>query len=234
MKRIKEEREKLIKEGKIKKDKTTSEIYKKDGSYYERVFEGDNIVKDVCIDDELPFDIPDSWAWVRLGELCTIINGFTPLRSNNKFWDNPTIPWFTVEDIHNQGRRIYKTLQAINESALSKNSNRILPVKTVLLCCTSATVGQYAITEIPLTTNQQFNGLVIKEYWTKYCMPEFIFTIAPTFKNYLLQVAGKTTFNFISVKKLSELLIPLPPIEEQGRIVHKINRLNEIINTIKL
>ena len=234
LKRIKEEKEKLIKEGKIKKDKTTSEIYKKDGSYYERITDGKNILKDVCIDDELPFEIPDSWAWVRLGELCTIINGFTPLRSNNKFWDNPTIPWFTVEDIHNQGRRIYKTLQAINESALSKNSNRILPVKTVLLCCTSATVGQYAITEIPLTTNQQFNGLVIKEYWTKYCMPEFIFTIAPTFKNYLLQVAGKTTFNFISVKKLSELLIPLPPIEEQGRIVHKINKLNNIINTIKL
>ena len=134
LKRIKEEREKLIKEGKIKKDKTTSEIYKKDGSYYERVFEGNNIVKDVCIDDELPFEIPDSWVWVRLGELCTIINGFTPLRSNNKFWDNPTIPWFTVEDIHNQGRRIYKTLQAINESALSKNSNRVLPIKTVLLC----------------------------------------------------------------------------------------------------
>ena len=233
LKRIKEEREKLIKEGKIKKDKTTSEIYKKDGSYYERVFEGDNIVKDVCIDDELPFEIPDSWVWVRLGELCTIINGFTPLRSNNKFWDNPTIPWFTVEDIHNQGRRIYKTLQAINELALSNNSTRILPAKTVLLCCT-ASVGEYGITEIPLTTNQQFNGLVINEYWKKYCMPEFIFTIAPTFKSYLLQVAGKTTFNFISVKKLSELLIPLPPIEEQGRIVHKINRVNEVINTIKI
>ena len=233
LKRIKEEREKLIKEGKIKKDKTTSEIYKKDGSYYERVFEGNNIVKDVCIDDELPFEIPDSWAWVRLGELCTIINGFTPLRSNNKFWDNPTIPWFTVEDIHNQGRRIYKTLQAINELALSNNSTRILPAKTVLLCCT-ASVGEYAITEIPLTTNQQFNGLVINEYWKKYCIPEFIFTIAPTFKSYLLQVAGKTTFNFISVKKLSELLIPLPPIEEQKRIADKINRLNEIINTIKI
>ena len=234
LKCIKEDREKLIKEGKIKKEKTTSEIYKKDGSYYERVSDGKNILKDVCIDDELPFEIPDSWVWVRLGELCTIINGFTPLRSNNKFWDNPTIPWFTVEDIHNQGRRIYKTLQAINESALSKNSNRILPIKTVLLCCTSATVGQYAITEIPLTTNQQFNGLVINEYWKKYCMPEFIFTIAPTFKSYLLKVAGKTTFNFISVKKLSELLIPLPPIEEQGRIVDKINRVNEIINTIKI
>lgn len=233
LKRIKKEREKLIKEGKIKKDKTTSEIYKKDSSYYERVFEGDNIVKDVCIDDELPFDIPDSWVWVRLGELCTIINGFTPLRSNNKFWYNPTIPWFTVEDIHNQGRRIYKTLQAINELALSNNSTRILPAKTVLLCCT-ASVGEYAITEIPLTTNQQFNGLVINEYWKKYCMPEFIFTIAPTFKSYLLQVAGKTTFNFISVKKLSELLIPLPPIEEQGRIADKINRVNEVINTIKL
>ena len=64
LKHIKEEREKLIKEGKIKKDKTTSEIYKKDGSYYERITDGKNILKDVCIDDELPFDIPDSWGGV--------------------------------------------------------------------------------------------------------------------------------------------------------------------------
>lgn len=174
--------------------------------------------------DEIPFEIPDSWMWFRLGNLCNIINGFTPLRSNDAFWSNPTIPWFTVDDIHTQGRRIRKTVQSINECALSANTERILPPYTVLICCT-ASVGEYAITEIPLTTNQQFNGLVIKNNFESLIDPEFLFEIAATFKKRLLDIAGKTTFNFISVKKLSNLLIPLPPIAEQKRIVAKIEEL---------
>ena len=111
--------------------------------------------------------ITDTWEWVKLGDLCDIINGFTPLKTNPNFWENGTIPWFTIEDIHNQGRRIKHTSKYITTQSLSKNSNRILPPNTILLCCT-ASVGEYAITEIPLTTNQQFNGLVIKDCFKKY------------------------------------------------------------------
>ena len=113
---------------------------------------------------------------------------------------------------------------------MTKNTSRILPSGTVLLCCT-ASVGEFAITEIPLTTNQQFNGLVIKDYWKKYFWNEFLFKISETFKDRLLSLAGKTTFNFISVKKLEKLVIPLPPIEEQRRIVHK---LNELSNSVEI
>ena len=184
---------------------------------YEKV--GNN--EPVCIADEVPFDIPDSWEWIRLGELCDIINGFTPLKTNPDFWSNGTIPWFTIDDVHSQGRRITFTNKHITTNALSKNSNRLLPSNTVLLCCT-ASVGEYAITEIPLTTNQQFNGLVIKEYYKEYYSPEFLFELVQTFKDRLINVAGKTTFNFVSVKKLGKLLIPILPLKEQERIIIKI------------
>lgn len=184
---------------------------------YEKV--GNN--KPVCIADEVPFDIPDSWEWIRLGELCDIINGFTPLKTNPDFWSNGTIPWFTIDDVHSQGRRITFTNKHITTNALSKNSNRLLPSNTVLLCCT-ASVGEYAITEIPLTTNQQFNGLVIKKYYKEYYSPEFLFELVQTFKDRLINVAGKTTFNFVSVKKLGKLLIPILPLKEQERIIIKI------------
>ncbi len=184
---------------------------------YEKIGKNDP----VCIDDEVPFDIPDSWEWIRLGELCDIINGFTPLKTNLDFWSNGTIPWFTIDDVHSQGRRITFTNKHITTNALSKNSNRLLPINTVLLCCT-ASVGEYAITEIPLTTNQQFNGLVIKEYYKEYYSPEFLFELVQTFKDRLLNVAGKTTFNFVSVKKLGKLLIPILPLKEQERIIIKI------------
>jgi len=221
--RIRKEKQNLIAEGKIKKDKNESIIYRRDNSYYEKLNGFEH-----CIDDEIDFEVQNSWLYVRLGELCDIINGFTPLRTNELFWHNGTIPWFTIEDIHNQGRRIKKTKQFISSMALSEKSNRVLPKNTVLLCCT-ASVGEYAITEIKLTTNQQFNGLIIKETYKNYYNPEFLFAIAPNFKKVLIKKAGKTTFNFISVKKLSNIIVPLPPIEQQNEMVDLLNRVNTIL-----
>lgn len=100
------------------------------------------------------------WEVKKLGEVCEIVNGTTPLRSNKDFWDNGFFPWFTIDDIREQGRKIGYTKQLVTKAALKKL--RILPVDTILLCCT-ASIGEYAITEIELTTNQQFNGLVIKD-----------------------------------------------------------------------
>ena len=140
LERIKAEKAQLINEKKIKAEKPLAPI----------------------TDEEIPFEIPESWVWVRLGDLCDIINGFTPLRTKSEFWSNGTISWFTVADIHLQGRIITKTSQHINEIAIGSESKRILPENSILLCCT-ASIGEFALTKIPLTTNQQFNGLVIKD-----------------------------------------------------------------------
>ena len=208
---IRKEKEKLVKEGKLKKK--------------------DLEVKPIE-DDEIPFEIPEGWKWVRIGEFADIINGFTPLRTNAEFWTNGTVSWFTVDDIRDQGRRIKSTKQYINEKTLAKNTSRILPKHTLLICCT-ASVGEYALTEIPLTTNQQFNGIVIKNEYINLISPEYLFSIAPTFKDRLLDLAGKTTFNFVSVKKVSEMIIPLPPLSEQKRIVSKLEEVMEEIEGMK-
>ena len=223
LERIHEEKSKLISEGKIKKDKNESIIYRRDNSYYEKLGN-----REKCINEEVDADLPNSWIYLRLGEACNIINGFTPLRTKREYWSNPTIPWFTVDDIHLQGRKIYKTRQSINASALGNNSNRILPKETVLLCCT-ASVGEYAIAKINLTTNQQFNGLVIKPEYKSFINSDYLFTIASSFENLLIKMAGKTTFNFISVKKLSSMLIPVPPLKEQMHIANMIEKINIIL-----
>ena len=224
LQRIKAEKQELIKAGKIKKDKKSSEIFR--GATHNLPYAFcEQIGKEIRdISDEIPFEIPDSWEWVRLGELCDIINGFTPLRSKEEFWNSKDIPWFTVEDIRLQGREITETKQFISKLAVSDNSNRILPVNSILLCCT-ASVGEYAIAKIPLTTNQQFNGLAIKEEYKEFFYYRFLYHIASTFKDTLIRMAGKTTFNFISVKKVSSILIPFPPFNEQHRIVAKIEEL---------
>ena len=164
LEKIKEERKKLIKEKKIKKEKY-SEIYKdpSDNHYYEK-FE-DGTVNDIT--EEIPFDIPDCWKWERFDNIFNIINGFTPLKSNKDFWNSNDINWFTIEDYNEQGFEINYTKQFITDKALGKNNNRILPKDTVIICCT-ASIGTVAITNIPLTTNQQFNGLVKKTYFSDF------------------------------------------------------------------
>lgn len=178
--------------------------------------------------EEILFDIPEAWNWIRLEEACNIINGFTPRRTNPEFWDGD-IPWFTIDDVREQGRFINYTNQHITNKALSYKTERIIPSGTVLLCCT-ASVGEYAYTNIPLTTNQQFNGLVIKDDFKNLVSSMYLYVFSQTLKNRLISNSGKTTFNYLSVGKLKKFVVPIPPLAEQKRIVDKIEELIPLID----
>ena len=218
---IKAEKQKLFKEGKLKKSALNdSVIFRGDDNKYYENFGEDT----VCIDEEIPFPIPNNWAWSRLSSMCSIVNGFTPLRSESKFWDCGTINWFTVEDIKNQGEIIYYTKQKITDEAVSKE--RMVRAGSVLLCCT-ASVGQCALAKIDLTTNQQFNALTVKDFNKSILTDNYLFWFAKTLKPTLLRLSGKTTFEFVSVKKVENILIPIPPFKEQQRIVAQIAKLFE-------
>lgn len=164
------------------------------------------------------------WQTKKLEEVCDIVNGSTPLRSNKEFWANGDVAWFTIEDIREQGRVIKFTKQKITKKALGKTSVRLLPPKSVLLCCT-ASVGEYAISEIQLTTNQQFNGLVVKN--KEILDPVFLFYFSSTLKGQLLGLSGKTTIDFIPISRLKEIEIPLPSLPEQKRIIKILDQVFE-------
>jgi type I restriction enzyme M protein len=169
---------------------------------------------------------------VTLGECCNVLNGSTPSKHDETYWTDGTIPWFTIEDIRNQGRVIKYTTQRITEKALKETSVKLLPPNTVLLCCT-ASVGEYAITEIPLTTNQQFNGLIVKDDFQAKMNPRFLYHLSSAFKDELLRISGQTSFNFVSVGVLKTLQIPLPPISIQKEIVAEIEGYQKIIDGAK-
>ena len=218
LQRIKDEKLRLAKEGKLKKkDVVDSVIFKgDDNKYFEK--KGKDIV---CIDEEIPFDIPESWQWCRINTVCNITNGFTPLRTEDKFWKDGDINWFTVEDIRAQGEYINFTAQKITKEATTPE--RIVRPGSILLCCT-ASVGQCAFTNIPTTTNQQFNALTIKDDYRPLMIDEYLFLFAKTLKDELHRLSGKTTFEFISVKKVGNILVPIPPFNEQKRIVTIVNK----------
>ena len=221
LEQIKAEKQNLVKEGKLKKSALNDSVIFRgdDNRYYEKIGK-----KCVDITEEIPFEIPNNWAWSRLSSMCSIVNGFTPLRSESRFWDCGTINWFTVEDIKNQGEIIYSTKQKITDEATSKE--RIVRAGSVLLCCT-ASVGQCALAKIDLTTNQQFNALTVKDVNSSILTDNYLFWFAKTLKPTLQRLSGKTTFEFVSVKKVGNILIPLPPLKEQQRIVAQIEKLFE-------
>lgn len=150
-----------------------------------------------------------------IGQLCDIFGGATPARTNKEYWENGTCPWFTVEDLHNQGAHIWKTEQHITEAALKKVKK--YPVDTVLLCCTSATIGSVAYSHIPLSSNQQFNGLVVKD--RNKLRPEFLFYNCTLLKDELLKQCGKTTFAFVPRGTLEKIEIFCPDIHVQNQFV---------------
>lgn len=231
LKRIKKEREKLIKEGKIKKDKTTSEIYKKDGSYYERITDGKNILKDVCIDDELPFEIPDSWCWCNVSDIANIYTG-NSINENEKKTKYMGVTsgycYIATKDVgfdniinYDNGVKIPNT----------DNKFRIAPKNSVLLCIEGGSAGKkISVTDKDVCFGNKlccFSTIRVNVFFLYYYLQSPVFNLI--FKENINGIIGG-----VSINKLKQLKIPLPPIEEQGRIVHKINRLNEIINTIKL
>ena len=164
------------------------------------------------------------WEIKKLGEVCEILCGSTPKRTDKTFWDNGTYPWFTIDDIREQGHHIYKTKQQITKAAWDKM--KIFPENTVMLCCT-ASIGEYAITKIPLTSNQQFNGLIIRD--KKYLSPMFLMYYCSTLKTKLKQLSGKATIDFVSGIKVKQLPIPVPPLPVQERIVSELDLLSGII-----
>ena len=103
-----------------------------------------------------------------------------------------------------------------------------MPVDTVLLCCT-ASVGEYAITRLPITSNQQFNGLVIKSEFKDKLSADFLFNVASTLKEKLKAFCGKTSVDFVSGSNLKSIQIPLPPLAEQRKIAEILRTWDDAI-----
>ena len=156
LERIRAEKEELIRQGKIKRNKKESVIYRgADNSYYERFADG----SEKCIDEEIPFEIPGSWLFVRLKEIGSIIGGGTPRTSNESYWDG-NINWITPADLSNHSNiYISHGSRSITELGLKDSSATLMPAHTVLYS-SRAPIGHIAIAANALATNQGFKSVV--------------------------------------------------------------------------
>lgn len=188
-------------------------MYPTDNLPYEKV--GKN--EPVCIADEVPFDIPDSWEWVRLGSIGDWGSGATPSRSVPEYYDGD-IPWLKTGDL-NDGHIEYIP-EKISHLALEKTSVRLNPTGSVLIAMYGATIGKVGILTFPATTNQACCACLPIGIYNEYL---FYFLMSQKVA-FIKQGEGGAQPN-ISKAKIVATLMPLPPLAEQYRIVAKIKEV---------
>ena len=216
LEQIKAEKQKLVKEGKLKKSAlATSVIFRgDDNKYYEQIGK-------TCLDitEQIPFEIPNSWTWARMGQIGDWGAGSTPQRSNQDYYGG-NILWLKTGELNNGV--ICDTEEKITQRAFQECSLRMNKIGDVLIAMYGATIGKLAIVGKELTTNQACCGCtpyVVYNWFLFY----FLMASRDTF---IKKGEGGAQPN-ISRVKLVEHLIPLPPLNEQKRIVERIETLFE-------
>ncbi|WP_120861138.1 restriction endonuclease subunit S [Helicobacter pylori] len=168
---------------------------------------------------------PSNWQRVRLGDIAEIIGGGTPSTQVTSFW-NGSINWFTPTEI-GITKYVHKSQRTITPLGLKKSSAKLLPIGTILLT-SRASIGDCAILKVVATTNQGFQSLIPLEKINN----EFLYYLMLTLKNKLLELASGSTFLEVSPNKIKNLLIPLPPLNEQIAIANILSDVDRYLYSL--
>ena len=219
---IRAEKQRLVKEGEIKKDKYESVIFRRDNSHYEKL---DGIER--CIDDEIPFDIPDNWRWVRWGNISESIQyGY-----NAPAKDKGRIKMVRISDIQNN-IVLWDTVPYC-EIAESDIGTYLLQTNDILFARTGGTVGKsYLVQEVP--EEAIYAGYLIRTRYSQWLCPQYLkfFMESELYWSQLRNGTIATAQPNCNGKALGKMLLPIPPLSEQYRIVEKVNALFDYCNSI--
>ena len=216
LERIRAEKQRLIKEGKIKKDKHETVIFRRDNSHYEKL---DGVER--CIDDELPFEIPETWGWIRLG---TVFQHNTGKALNASNRDGEKLTYITTSNLY-WDRFVLDNLKTMpfTDSEVDKCTVQ----RGDLLVCEGGDIGRAAIWESAAPMRIQNHIHRLRAY-APVCTRFFYYLF------YLYKGAGWIGGKGIAIQGLSSnaihnLLFPLPPLAEQRRIVQRIEELLPLV-----
>ena len=170
-----------------------------------------------------PYELPENWQWETLGNVCSFIGGGTPNKKISKYW-NGNIFWASVKDI--KGDYLFNTIDRITEAGLKNSSANLCEVGDVILV-TRISPATSIIAKIATAINQDLK--IVKTS----LQPQFLHYFFENFKNDLESMASGSTVKGITIEKLKKFPIPLPPLDEQKRIVAVIESLFEKLDAAK-
>ena len=229
LEQIKTEKQKLVKEGKLKKSAhNDSVIFRGDDNKYCEKSGEDTI----CIDDEIPFDIPVNWAWVRLDDICSFIHrGKSPKYSLIKKY--PVVAqkcnqWsgFSIEKakfIEPQSISSYKEEYILQDEDLMWNSTGLGTLGRMAIYYKKLNPYELAVADSHVTVIRPYKQYVVSEYLYYYFASNTVQSVIEDKSD------GSTKQKELSTKTVKSYLVPLPPMEEQMRIVEKVEELTQLL-----
>ena len=224
LERIRTEKERLIKDGKIKRDKNESVIYRRDNSHYEKLGSLER-----CIDDEIPFEVPDSWSWCRLGHILLKLSDGT---HSTPRYQSAGIPFLSVKDV-SSGFLDFSSCKYISEPEHKELYSRCNPEYGDLLLTKVGTTGIPAIVD----TRDEFSlfvSVALLKFnqdllYNKFLLYEILSPLVQ--KQAEESTRGVGNKNWV-MRDIAKTLIVIPPIEKQYRIVDMIERIFPYCNRI--
>ena len=226
LERIRAEKEELIKQGKIKRDKKESVIFKgEDNSYYEKI---GSVVQ--CIDSEIPFEIPGSWAYERLGNICSVARGGSPRPIKNYLTDDENgLNWIKIGDTEQGGKYIFSTKEKIRPDGLSKT--RYVHCGDFLLT-NSMSFGRPYILK---TDGCIHDGWLVIGDVENVFDQDFLYCMlsSSAMYNALSSLAVGSTVKNLKSDSVKTLIVPIPPIEEQKAIATQVDTFLTITSQIE-
>ena len=209
LERIRVEKERLIAAGKIKRDKHESVVFRRDNSHYEKRGKTEE-----CIDELIPFEIPETWAWVRWGSLSESIQyGYNAPAQNNG-----RIKMVRISDIQ-EGKVLWNSVPYCNIPE-SDIESYLLRKNDILFARTGGTVGKsYLVQDVP--EDAIYAGYLIRTRYSVLLCPQYLkyFMDSPLYWSQLKEGTTATAQPNCNGKTLGNMLIPIPPVAEQLRIV---------------
>ena len=224
---IQQERTKLVKDGKLKRNKHKSFIFSRDNHYYENV-DGE----ESCIDKQIPFDIPESWNWVRLGQLVTKLgSGSTPCGGKHAYKEKG-IPFIRSQNVYNDGLRL-NNVAYIDEKTNDAHIGSVVKPNDLLLNITGGSIGRCCIVPESLSiANVSQHVMIVRPIDSR--IKEFIHLVicSPYFFNKIMELQVGATKEGLSATSASKMLVPIAPLSEQKQILEKVKKgickLNEL------
>ena len=222
LERIREEKERLIKEKKIKRDKNASVIFRgEDNSYYEKILATG---EEKCIDEEIPFEIPQGWEWCRIASLADVVRGGSPRPAGSPIFYDGSIPFLKVADLTRESSIYVKSFSStIKEAGLSKT--RLVEAGTLLLTNSGATLGVPKICTFDTTFNDGVAAFLSLDERLKLYVYWFFCYMTDLYRN-INQGTAQPNLNTDIIKMT---LVPIPPYKEQIRIIEQLENISPII-----
>ena len=221
LERIQKEKQKLISEGKIKKNKNESVIYRRDNSYYEK-----HDTNTISIDDRIPFSIPNSWEWISLGMVLEIERGGSPRPIKAYLTnDDNAINWIKIGDTEKDKKYINQVKEKIIPEGAAKSR---MVYKGDFLLTNSMSFGRPYILSVDGCIHDGW--LVLRDKYHAFNKDFLYYLLSSTFAYYQFcnSVSGAVVKNLNS-EKVSASIFPIPPLNEQYKIATKLEKLYSYI-----